>query len=165
MKKLLVTIIKFLKKENYVKYLILFLILFLGFSLFFLLAGDDVANNVFGTVVGFLFSTILLYILKIASSKFEDVLKVSCDTKKILKIYNGDKEYRKTLRLNNTSVDFAYALRYIHDETYKLKVIDDSKKEFQLELIHVFQSFHPSQFKIFTFYLYFYINNHLIIIK
>ncbi len=133
MKKLLVTIIKFLKKENYVKYLILFLILFLGFSLFFLLAGDDVANNVFGTVVGFLFSTILLYILKIVSSKFEDVLKVSCDTKKILKIYDGDKEYRKTLRLNNTSVDFAYALRYIHDETYKLKVIDDSKKEFQLD--------------------------------
>ena len=95
MKKLVITLVRFFKKEHFTKYLIEFLVFFTALTLFLIFSTNDVASNVLGTIVGFLFSTMILYIIKIISSNFEDVLKVNCNTEELLKIYDGDKSYRK----------------------------------------------------------------------
>ena len=77
MKKLVVILVRFFKKEHFTKYLIEFLVFFTALTLFLIFSTDDVASNVIGTIVGFLFSTMILYIVKIVSSNFEDILNVS----------------------------------------------------------------------------------------
>ena len=133
MKKLVVLLVRFFKKEHFSKYIIEFLVFLVALSLFLFFSTDDVTSNVIGTVIGFLFSTMILYIIKIFGSYFEDILKVNCDTKELLQIYNGDKSYRKTLVLNDTKVDVAYAHSFVNDGSYKLNVIDDPEKQFELD--------------------------------
>lgn len=132
MKKLFVKIFAFFKKEHLAKYIVQILLFFAVLSVFFVFAAEDVGNNVLGAVIGFLFSTMFLYIFKVILARFEDVLKVSCDTDYILKIYNGDPSYRKTLRKGNTEVSFAYADSLIN-KGYKFKVVDDKEKFLELD--------------------------------
>lgn len=133
MKKLVVALVKFFKKEHFTKYLIEFLVFFVALALFLIFSTDDAASNVIGTIVGFLFSTMILYIIKIISSNFEDILKVNCNTEELLKIYSGDKSYRKTVELNNTKVDVAYADIFVNNGEYKLDVVDKPDKKFELD--------------------------------
>ncbi len=132
MKKLFVKIFAFFKKEHISKYVVQILLFSVALSLFFLFAAEDVGNNVLGTVIGFLFSTMILYIFKIIAAHFEDMLKVSCDTNYILKIYNGDPSYRKTLKKGSTEVSFAYADSLINRD-YTFKVVDDKEKFLELD--------------------------------
>ena len=105
----------------------------MALSLFLIFSTEDVTSNVLGTIVGFLFSTMILYIIKIIGSNFEDILKVNCDTEELLEIYDGDPSYRKTLELNNTKVDVAYAHTFINNGDYKFEVIDKPNKKFELD--------------------------------
>ena len=133
MKKLVVTLVRFFKKEHFTKYLIEFLVFFTALVLFLIFSTDDVTSNVLGTIVGFLFSTMILYTMKILGSHFEDVLKVNCDSKELLSIYNGDPSYKKELVLNNTKIEIAYAHTFINNGEYKLEVFDNPKKQFELD--------------------------------
>lgn len=133
MKKILVTIIKFLKKEHISRYLVECLIFIVALALFVIFSTDDVTSNVVGTVIGFLFSTMILYLIKILTSHFEDVLKVNCNTEDLLKIYEGDPSYRKTIELNNTKVDVAYADTFVNTGEYKFEVVDKPNKKFELD--------------------------------
>ncbi len=132
MKKIFIKIVEFFKKEHTEKYLVEIILFSVLLGLFFALAVNDVVSNVFGAVVGFLFSTMLLYVLKIFGSYFEDIFKINYDTQSLLKKYNGDENYRKTLTLNGTSVDFAYAMR-LENEGFEFEVIDDKNKFFELD--------------------------------
>ena len=79
MKKLLIKVITFFKKEHVAKYAVQAGLFFLVLIVFGILATNDLTSNVFGTVVGFLFSTLLLYVIKMIVSHFEDLLKINRD--------------------------------------------------------------------------------------
>lgn len=132
MKKIFIKIVEFFKKEHTEKYIVEIILFSMLLGLFFALAVNDVVSNVFGAVIGFLFSTMLLYILKVFGNYFEDTFKINYDTESLLKKYKGDKSYRKTLTLNGTSVDFAYAMR-LENDGYQFDVIDDKNKFFELD--------------------------------
>lgn len=133
MKKLLIAIVKFFKKEHIGKYIIQVIVFILALGLFLVFSTSDVTSNVLGTIVGFLFSTMILYIMKIVGSYFEDMLKVNCNTEELLEIYNGNPAYRKEVVLNNTKVEVAYADTFVNDGSYILKVIDQPNKMFELD--------------------------------
>ena len=61
---------------------------------------------------------LLISLIKIITGRFEDSLKVNCDTDSILKVYS-EELYKKTLTLNNTNIYFAYNDCFINDGTYK----------------------------------------------
>ncbi len=132
MKKLIVKAFMFFRKEHISKYVVQILLFSAVLAVFFLFAAEDVGSNVLGAIIGFLFSTMLLYIFKVILSRFEDVLKVNCDTNYILKIYNGDPSYRKTLKKGGTEVCFAYADSLIN-KGYTFRVVDDKKKFLTLD--------------------------------
>ena len=132
MKKLIVKIFAFFKKEHLAKYLVQIALFAVVLALFFIFAGDAVGDNVLGTVIGFLFSSMLLYIFKVILARFEDVLKVSSDTEYILKIYNGDPNYRKTLIKHGTEVTFAYADNLVN-KGYELDAVDEKDKFLELD--------------------------------
>lgn len=134
MKRILTKIVLFFKKEHVGKYLLETLALGLAFCFLLHLAAGDVADNVFGTVVGFLLSSMFLYFCKIVIGLLEDLLKINFDTKELLKIYDGDPNYKKILESKDkkTSVTFAYADVLINDGS-NYHVVDDPGKQFQLE--------------------------------
>ena len=132
MKKLFVKVFAFFKKEHLAKCVVQIILFFAVLSGFFFFAGDAVGENVIGAIIGFLFSTMLLYIFKVILARFEDILKVSCDTDYILGIYKGDPNYRKTLKRGDTEVTFAYADSLIN-KGYTFKVVDDKKKFLELD--------------------------------
>ena len=132
MKKILIKLLKFFKKEHLSKYIIQIIIFLVVLTGFMIIATENVTSNVLGTVIGFLFSTMILYIIKIISSRFEDMLKVNCNTAELLKIYSGDKNYRKEIVLNGTKVEVAYAESLVNND-YKFEVIDDPNKKFELD--------------------------------
>ncbi len=132
MKKWIVKIFAFFKKEHLAKYLVQIALFAVVLALFFIFAGDAVGDNVLGTIIGFLFSSMLLYIFKVILARFEDVLKVSSDTDYILKIYNGDPSYKKTLNKHGTEVTFAYAHNVVN-KGYELDAIDEKDKFLELD--------------------------------
>lgn len=131
MKKLLIKIITFFKKEHVAKYAVQAGLFFLVLIVFGILATNDLTSNVFGTVVGFLFSTLLLYVIKMIVSHFEDLLKINRDTEELLQKY-PDGDYRKTVEFNGTKADVAYAVTLVNDG-YRFKVVDDKEKMFELD--------------------------------
>lgn len=132
MKKLFLKLIAFFKKENITKYVVQIGLFFVAFLIFFFLAAEDVISSVIGAVIGFLFSTMLLYVFKVFVSYFEDMLKVNSDTEAVLQIYRGAPDYRKKITLNGTSMEFAYADSLI-DQHYNYHVVDDKEKMFELD--------------------------------
>ena len=80
MKSFLVKLVVFFKKEHIWKYLVQAVLFMLAFCVFLFFVAGDVISNVVSVVVGFLFSTMLLYFCKVIYARFEDFLKVSCDT-------------------------------------------------------------------------------------
>lgn len=131
MKKLIIKIVLAFKKETVTKYIVQILLL-LGLLVgFAFLAMQDVTSNIFGAVIGFLFSTLLLYFMRAVLVELEDLLKVNLDTEALLKTYSK-KNYRKTLTLGGTSTDFAYAETIVNDG-YEFEIIDDKDKTFELD--------------------------------
>ncbi len=131
MTKMFRKIFLFFKKEHWIKYLVEIGFFVLALITFLFLAKNDVISNVFGTIVGFLFSTILLYVFRVVASLFEDRLKVNKDTEALLKIYKNG-EYSKRLTLNGTDVNFVYA-DLVVDKDYVYDVVDDPQKNFELD--------------------------------
>ncbi|MDD6478601.1 MAG: hypothetical protein PUF48_02155 [Oscillospiraceae bacterium] len=132
MKKLLVKIISFFKKDHTIKYVVEIAGVFIVMGFLLYLATKDVVSNVFGAVVGFLFSSLVLYGFKIIGGHFEDFLKINYDTNTLLKIYNGNPEYKKILTLNGTTKEFAYSDLLIN-ENYTFEVKDFPEKHFVLD--------------------------------
>jgi hypothetical protein len=95
MKKLLIQIITFFKKDHMIKYVVITLGFVLMFSLLLHMAAADVVDNVFGTIVGFTISSILLYVCKIVVGRLEDMLKINYDTDSLMEIYHGRPDYKK----------------------------------------------------------------------
>ena len=129
---LFIRLIVFFKKEHWTKYVAQFILFAIVFCVFLCFAAGNVIENVVGTVVGFLFSTMILYLGKVAFSYFEDILKVSCDTEQILKTYKGAPEVRKTLCMNGTEVVFAYADSLVNQD-YEFVVEDHPERKFELD--------------------------------
>lgn len=132
MKKILIKIITFFIKDHIAKYVtevLLFLALLISLSY---LAANEVISNVMGVVVGFLISTMLLYIFRIIGGFFEDMLKINYDTNELLKIYSGNPDYRKSLEAQGTKVEFAYA-DILTNQNYQFKVVDSPTKTLQLD--------------------------------
>jgi hypothetical protein len=132
MKKLFIKLVAFFKKEHISKYIVQILLFTAGLAIVLCIAAEDVVNNILGTIVGFLFSTMLVYIIKVLFSYWEDILKVTFDTKYILDLYNGDPNYRKTLTLNDTTVTFAYADSLVNTG-FNFEVQDQPEKFFELD--------------------------------
>lgn len=132
MKRFIARRIIFFKKEHWPKYLIQIALFAVWLIIFFIWARSDVVSNVIGTVIGFLFSTILLYFIKLVSMNFEDILKVNCDTNYLLQKYHAEPEARKELHMNDTSVTFAYKHCLVNDN-YQFLVVDDPDKLFELD--------------------------------
>ncbi len=129
MKQLFAKILYFFRSERTSKYLVEIAFFCLSLGGFLFLAASNVVGNVFGTIVGFLFSTVLLYIIKVVFNSFEDLIKINYNTEQLLKLYRGDPSYRKELRYGNTSRTFAYADRLINNgQTFE--VVDDPEKAF-----------------------------------
>ena len=132
MKKLVSNIFRFFKKEHMPKYIVLASTFIAGIIVFLFLSKQDVTGTIVGSVVGFIFSTLMISLIKIITGRFEDSLKVNCDTDSILKVYS-EELYKKTLTLNNTNIYFAYNDCFINDGTYKFEVIDHPNNYFQLD--------------------------------
>lgn len=97
MKKWIIRVISFFSKDHTPKYVVIISAFFVLFGVLVYLAAMDVVSNVFGTVVGFLLSSMMLYAFKIVIGRMEDMLKINYDTKALLKLYKGGK-YEKKLK-------------------------------------------------------------------
>ena len=111
------------------KYVVEILLFAVSLLIFVKLAANDVIGNVLGNIIGFLFSTALIYAVKVIGGSLEDVLKVNFDTEKLLNIYRGDKSYRKTISFGGTSREFAYNDCLIN-RNCSFEVIDEKDKHF-----------------------------------
>ena len=135
MKRLIARIVEFFRREQRFRNIFTFII-FTGFFFTLLyLTLAEVVSNVYGTLVGFAISTMILYSVKVLRGWLEDLLKINYNTEELLDLYNGDRDYRKTVRGVDSSVDVAYAPIFINREklTYTdFEVDDDPKKDFQL---------------------------------
>ena len=132
MKKLLIQIITFFKKDHMIKYVVITLGFVLMFSLLLHMAAADVVDNVFGTIVGFTISSILIYVCKIVVGRLEDMLKINYDTDSLMEIYHGRPDYKKCVESQGTKAEFVYADVLIN-KNYDFKVVDDPKKVMQLD--------------------------------
>lgn len=132
MKKLLTKIVLFFKKSHNKKYFLEIVIFIIALAFLMYLATRDVVSNVFGAIVGFLFSTLLLYIFKLIGGMLEDLLKINYNTDQLLSIYHGRPDYKKTLCFGDTSVDFIYADVY-SNEGGDFHVEDHPDKFFELD--------------------------------
>lgn len=139
MTKLIIKIVEFFKKGHTLKYIIEIFLFFAALAVLLYLATRDVVSNVFGAVVGFLFSSLFLYICKLIGGHFEDLLKINYDTKELLNMYKGngknwtESPYRQNLEKNGTEVDFAYAPILESAKGMEFHVSDNPAKEFQLD--------------------------------
>jgi hypothetical protein len=102
------------------------------------LAVNHVVSNMFGAALGFIFSTLILRLLKLMSLGLEDSLKINFDTDVLLERYypNQVSGYRKTLTLNGTSVDFAYASTIVNTDGVvegRFEVEDNPAKMMELD--------------------------------
>lgn len=109
MKKKFIKLIEFFKKNHRIKYFIEIGIFTACLAVLVYFAAGDVESTIYGTIVGFMISSLFLYIFKVSVGYMEDVLKVNFDTQKLLQIYNGNPGYRKRLESQGTTVEFAYA--------------------------------------------------------
>lgn len=132
MKKTLIKVIEFFKKGHTIKYVVEIFFFFALLAFLLYLATRDVVSNVFGAIVGFLFSSLFLYVCKIIGGRFEDLLKINYDTKELLEIYKGRPDYKKKLESNGTRVEFAYA-DILKNENYDFQVKDNPQKIFELD--------------------------------
>lgn len=132
MKKILTKIVLFFKQNHNKKYFIEIAMFIVALTFLMYLATRDVVSNVFGAIVGFLFSTLLLYVFKLIGGMLEDLLKINYDTQELLNIYHGRPDYKKTLRFNGSSVDFIYADVY-SNEGGDFHVEDRPDKYFELD--------------------------------
>lgn len=132
MKKRIIKIINFFRREHLFRYAFQFLLFFIILIVFFWLAAEDVISNMVGAVIGFIFSAVALYFGKLILSRLEDMLKISYDTKQLLELYKGEPSCRKTLELGGTSQEFAYVHSLINDG-YTFEVKDDPDKNFELD--------------------------------
>jgi len=132
MKKFLLKILAFFNGGSKAKYFLQIVFYLALLAVFTVLAINDVVSNVFGTIIGFLFSTMLIYILRVISLGMEDLLKVNYDTETLLKTYYKHSDYKKTLRYGDTEADFAYAETLINDG-YDFEVYDDPEKMMELD--------------------------------
>jgi len=133
MKKFLTKIVLFFKKEHVAKYLLEVFAFWAVFYLLLCIATSEVVDNVFGTVIGFLLSSMILYSCKVVIGLLEDLLKINYDTQELLEIYSGDPNYKKTLTARDkTQVTFAYAHVLIADGG-SYSVVDQPEKRFELD--------------------------------
>ena len=132
MKKFLIKTVAFFKKEHTIKYFIEILVFLFFFVFLIYLAANDVVSNVFGTVVGFMLSSMFIYLSKIIIGFLEDLLKINYNTEELLGIYSGAPEYRKTIKSQGTEVSFAYADVLVNND-YDFTVVDDPDKFLELD--------------------------------
>lgn len=109
MKRKFIKIIEFFKKNHRIKYFIEIGIFTACLAVLVYFAAGDVESTIYGTIVGFMISSLFLYIFKVGVGYMEDALKVNFDTQKLLQIYNGNPGYRKRLESKGSTVEFAYA--------------------------------------------------------
>lgn len=132
MKKLLIKIVLFFRKEHISKYILEVGAFLIIFCLLLYMAAMDVVSNVFGTVVGFILSSMVLYMFRIMVGLLEDLMKINYDTKELLSIYHGDSNYKKSLTSQGTTVEFAYA-DVLLNRGYRFNVVDEPDKFFELD--------------------------------
>ena len=132
MKKIIIKIVSFFSKDHMPKYIVVSISFLVAFAVLLYLAATDVVSNVFGTVTGFLLSSMFLYSCKIVVGRLEDMLKINYDTEALLALYSGGSDYRKAIRSGDTQVEFAYADVLINKD-YTFHVVDNPGKTLELD--------------------------------
>ncbi|MBR7162593.1 MAG: hypothetical protein IKD35_01320 [Clostridia bacterium] len=136
MKKFLLKLFSFFTGESKGKNILQFVLCIAMLAVAIGLAVNDVVSNMFGAALGFIFSTLILRLFKLITLGFEDSLKINFDTDALLERYYKDSDYRKTLTLNGTSADFAYADTIINEDGIvdgRFEVEDDPEKMMELD--------------------------------
>lgn len=117
----------FLASERIGKY-ILSIFVCVGLLSAFGVLNQGLISDVISIAIGFLVSNLLLGLMKVILGNFEDAVKVTGDTEKLLTIYPGTK---KTVTYNGTEGYVAYS-EVIVNEGYKFSVQDDENSVYTL---------------------------------
>ena len=126
----MIKIYLFLVSEHIGKYVLSILLCIPLLALFGMFSSDFIPE-LLSIGLGFLFSNLLLSTLHMLLGNFEDAVKVTDDTDKLLKIYTAE-ETKKTVYLGNTQGYVAYSETIINDGyTFRLK--DDKDSVFELD--------------------------------
>ena len=123
------------------KYIVIILISF-GFLFAFGLFDSEMLPNLLSIFFGFVLSSLIMGLLNVVSSKFEDSLKVTENTESLVKLYKAD-DIGKTVEINGTSEMVAYKPLYVGDQT-GFTICDDPEKRFE-----------PGEFVINNYTLFF----------
>ena len=127
-KNFIISTIAFINSNSIVKYIFSVSLCLLFVFLFGMFTSDTIAN-LLSIFFGFIISHLTLGVFKVVSIKFEDAIKVSDNTDKLLKIYT-DPKIRKVVKLNNSETTVLYN-DLIVNKGYKIKVKDNPDKVFQ----------------------------------
>ncbi len=126
-RKLFVKLYMFIISERVGKYILsifLCVALLAGFGVL----NQDLISDVISIAIGFLISSLLLGLMKVVLGNFEDAVKVTGDTQKLLKMYEGTK---KTVCYNGTEGYVAYS-EVVVNEGYTFRVQDDENSVYEL---------------------------------
>ena len=132
MKKFWIKVVSFFLKDHTAKYIVVMSAFLTAFTVLLWLAAMDVVSNVFGTVVGFMISSMFLYACKIIVGRMEDILKINYDTHALLEIYHGRPDYRKSVQSQGTEATFAYA-EVLVNQNYDFNVEDHPERKMELD--------------------------------
>ena len=127
LRKLFVKVYMFIISERIGKY-ILSVVLCLGLLSAVGALNKGLISDVISIAIGFLVSNLLLGLMKVILGNFEDAVKVTGDTEKMLAMYGGTK---KTASYNGTEGYVAYS-EVLVNEGYSFEVKDDEKSVYEL---------------------------------
>ena len=91
-------------------------------------------TEVINIIIGFLLGQVVVGLMAVVGSKFEDVTKVTEDTDKLLGIYKL-KKYNKTVFRNGTACNVCYNEVFVpsKENPVPIKVDDSPEKDFELD--------------------------------
>lgn len=127
LRKLFVKMYMFIISERIGKYL-LSIALCVGLLSVFGVLNAGLISDVISIAIGFLISSLLLGLMKVILGNFEDAVKVTGDTKKLLKMYPNTK---KTVEYNGTEGFVAYS-EVLVNEGYQFDLVDDKDSIYEL---------------------------------
>ena len=128
-KKVFVWIYEFLTSQKIGKYLFTIALCFallLGFGIL----DSEMWGNLISIFFGFVISSLMVGLLNVILGNFEDKVKVTDDTDKLLKTYDAD-DIALTVKLNGTQTKVAHKITYQNDGTLSFSVSDDNEEVFE----------------------------------
>lgn len=129
-KNFIISCVSYINSNSMIKYFLSVGICLLFVFLFGIFTSDTIAN-LLSIFFGFIISHLTLGIFKVASMKFEDSIKVSDNTEKLMKQYT-DPKIKKEVDLNGSKTIVLYNDLFVN-KNYKVKVKDNPEKMFKTD--------------------------------